>query len=350
MVTTQAVTDVTKNDAIGHGTIVDRGIPDLTEHGLCWSRAPAIPTVDNNEGISTLGAYAGPVPHEFESIISPLVPFRNYNVRAYATNSAGTVYGGTQPFQANPDAMVVGTVEVTNIEEETATGGGDITNLGIPAATQHGICWNTTGTPDIGDSRTRLGVPAGTGLFTSDLTDLMPGTTYYVRAYTENDLGTVYGGEVVFTTLKLPEVATLPASSIGDTTATGNGDIIHMGIPPSEAHGVCWNTTGDPTLEDSDGFTDKGVVLATGWYTSNMKNLSPDTIYYVRAYATNTVGTVYGVDDDSFITEPLGSSGSWQGRLVWWLFYRDHTIKRGAMESDKVDRVYFSWLLSLSFS
>ncbi len=313
VVTTQAVSDVTKDDAIGHGTITDRGIPTLTQHGICWSGAPTIPTINNNDGISRLGAYLGQVPHPFESVISPLVPFRNYNVRAYATNSAGTVYGSTQPFRSDPDAMAVGTDEVTDIDQTSATGGGEITNLGAPAATQHGICWNTTGTdrgrpPTTADSLTKEGVPAE-GTFTSDLTGLSPGTTYYVRAYATNALTTVYGSEVVFTTFIEPTVTTFAVSLISDTKATANGSITDLGEPSPDDHGFCWSTNPGPTLDDNDDCRSMGPYSGAVPYVFKyrMTGLLPETTYYVSAYATNDAGTDYGLDD-SFVTEPPGSS------------------------------------------
>jgi len=306
-VTTQAASDATEDSATGHGTIEDLGIPSPTQHGFIWSSTETNPTLGDNEGFSREGSYSGNVPYEFESEIEDLEPFKFYYVRAYATNNAGTAYGVAQAFATDPDAMVIGTESVTNIDQTTTTGGGDITNLGVPAATQHGICWNTTGTPTTDDAKTELGAPTETGVFSSEMTGLTPGTTYYVRAYATNPLTTVYGGEVSFTTLIAPEVTTLPVSLIGDTTATGNGSISNKGVPAATAHGICWSRApGIPTLEENDGFTDEGVVLGTGPFQSNMTDLIPNSTYNVRAYATNAVETVYGETKD-FTTDPSAS-------------------------------------------
>lgn len=88
---------------------------------------------------------------------------------------------------------------VTDIVSTTATGNGNVTDLGDPAATQHGHCWNTTGTPTTSDDKTTNGVPSATGAFTSSLTGLTSATLYYVRAYATNSVGTSYSGEVNFT-------------------------------------------------------------------------------------------------------------------------------------------------------
>jgi hypothetical protein len=87
-------------------------------------------------------------------------------------------------------------------------------------------------------------------------------------------------------------VTTQAVSAIASTTATGNGNITSLGFPNPTAHGICWNTTGDPTVSDQK--TDKGAASATGAFTAAMTNLTPNTTYYVRAFATNSSGVSYG--------------------------------------------------------
>ena len=98
-------------------------------------------------------------------------------------------------------------------------------------------------------------------------------------------------------------VTTQAVSSIGAHTATGNGTITNLGSPNPTEHGVCWNTTGNPTIADSK--TTQGAVSDTGVFISSITVLNPNTTYYVRAYATNTT-TSYG-DEVSFTTtaEPI---------------------------------------------
>lgn len=92
------------------------------------------------------------------------------------------------------------TQAVTNISATTATGNGNITNLGYPNPIEYGVCWNTTGAPVITDNRTNNGAISSTGLFTAAMTNLASGTTFYVKAYVINSAGTSYGSEVMFTT------------------------------------------------------------------------------------------------------------------------------------------------------
>ena len=97
-----------------------------------------------------------------------------------------------------------------------------------------------------------------------------------------------------------PMITTQCVTDAGATTATGNGNITNLGFPNPTQHGICWNTTGAPTIADSK--TEEGAVTATGAFTSNMTGLSPNTTYYFRAYATNNGGTSYG--ELSFTTAP----------------------------------------------
>lgn len=78
----------------------------------------------------------------------------------------------------------------------TATGGGNVLTEGAGTVSAKGICWNTTGTPDIGDDKTTDGT--GDGAYSSTMIGLKFGTTYYVRAYATNELGTGYGQQYTF--------------------------------------------------------------------------------------------------------------------------------------------------------
>jgi hypothetical protein len=126
---------------------------------------------------------------------------------------------------------------------------------------------------------------------------LTPGTTYHVRAYATNSVGTSYGDDSTFTTLTTPTVTTATVTSITSTTASGGGEVTSDGGAAVTARGVCWSTSADPTIADS--YTTDGT--GTGSFTSSLTSLTTGTTYHVRAYATNSVGTSYG-DDSTFTT------------------------------------------------
>ena len=87
-------------------------------------------------------------------------------------------------------------------------------------------------------------------------------------------------------------LTTTAASSITDTTATSGGTVISDGGAFITDRGVCWSTSHNPTITDSHTYDSTGK----GSFTSSIIGLTPGTIYYIRAYATNSVGTAYGYE------------------------------------------------------
>ena len=94
VVTTEPCTSISTTTATGNGTITDLGSSSVTEHGHCWSTSVNPTTADSKttKGAGSLGS--------FTSSITGLTAGLLYYVRAYATNSAGTSYGGNVSFRA----------------------------------------------------------------------------------------------------------------------------------------------------------------------------------------------------------------------------------------------------------
>ena len=172
---------------------------------------------------------------------------------------------------------------------QSASGGGSVTGDGGSAVTSKGVCWSTSPGPTINDPMTVSG--SGTGTFSSNITGLNPSTLYYVRAYAVNGVGTYYGNEVSFTTQNgIILLTTTAASGIAWYTATSGGSITSDGGSSVTIRGVCWNTVPNPTTANSKTLDGTG----TGSYTSSMTGLAMNTKYWIRAYATNNIGTQYG--------------------------------------------------------
>jgi V8-like Glu-specific endopeptidase len=195
----------------------------------------------------------------------------------------------------------VTTNSVTSITTTSAVCGGNVTSDGGATVTARGVCWSTSPNPTIYNSKTVNG--SGTGSFTSNISGLSPNTTYHVRAYATNSVGTSYGVDRPFTTqtpVTPPTVTTNSVTSITTTSAVCGGNVTSDGGATVTARGVCWSTSPNPTIYNSKTVNGSG----TGSFTSNITGLNPATTYHVRAYATNSAGTSYGVDRQ-FTTDSL---------------------------------------------
>ena len=188
----------------------------------------------------------------------------------------------------NPPSLT--TANVTGITRSSAVSGGTITSDGGASVSSRGVCWGTTANPTISDNKVTQG--NGTGSFTANLTSLTPITLYYARAFATNSEGTAYGNQVQFTTTlkSVAALTTTAASSITTTTATSGGEVTDVGGASVTVRGVCWGITENPTTADSTSEDGTG----TGVFESSLTKLSPNTTYYIRAYATNSEGTAYG--------------------------------------------------------
>lgn len=193
-VITNIVTDITATTAISGGNVTYDGGSNIVRKGICWSTSPN-PTI-NLQTKTIDGSGLGP----YVSQISNLTLGLTYYVRAYATNSTGTNYGVQYNFTTSLGLPIVVTSPIVGITSTSASGGGNVTSVGNAPVTQKGVCWSTSQNPTI-DNGTNLTVNGtGVGVYTSTILGLNYSTTYYVRAYATNSIGTSYGSQISFTT------------------------------------------------------------------------------------------------------------------------------------------------------
>ena len=277
-----------------NGTIVSVGDPAYTERGFVYATVHN-PTVEENA--DTKKVVPGTDSGAFSINVSGLVLNTLYYVRAYATNSQGTVYGEEKELDMTGTLPVVTTAAVSgiSIESGTATFKGTIEELGDPAYTERGFVYGLTHNPTIDDTK-RIVSGNASGVFSANISELVRNKIYYIRAYATNAVGTSYGEEVVldFTTvMPVVNTSTVTAKNIGAGTATFNGTIVSVGDPSYTERGFVYGLTHSPTIDDT-----KKVVSGTGTgaFSANVTGLSVNKIYYIRAYATNIEGTVYGTE------------------------------------------------------
>ncbi|MDD6184259.1 MAG: FISUMP domain-containing protein [Bacteroidales bacterium] len=297
-VQTSPVADITASTATCGGVVTSDGNVPVTARGVCWDTLPN-PTVDDSFTADSTGVGS------FTSHLSGLTDGTTYYVRAYATNSVGTAYGEEREFSTllmlSP---TVTTNTVTDVTVSSATCGGVVTSDGNVPVTARGVCWDTLPNPTVDDNDSLTFNGSGIGSFTSMLSGLAEGTTYYVRAYAINSVDTAYGEQKRFTTQILPSVITDSVSNITTTSAECGGKVVSQGSSAVLYRGVCWSISQNPTVDDSHTTENGGV----GSFTSSITGLYAGVRYYVRAYATSSAGTAYGAQVTFVTTFTCGSN------------------------------------------
>jgi hypothetical protein len=318
-VKTVEFSNVTQTTADVSGNVITDNGSNIIERGICYGTTNN-PTISGLKKIFpeqdnySLGFYT--------CTLDNLLPSTTYYARAYATNSYGTAYGENISFTTLAATIATGitTNNLTSITQTTATCGGNIASDGASSITSRGVCWSSTNSnPTILDTKTNNGT--GIGSFTSSIIGLTAGTTYYVRAYATNSVGTAYGNTRTFVTLSptLPSgIVTTQISSITQNTASSGGSITNDGGATITSRGICWSSTNsNPTIFNSTTNNGSGI----GSFTSSLTGLTANTTYFVRAYATNSVGTSYG-NVISFTTASLNLTvgQSYQGGIIAYIF------------------------------
>ncbi len=288
--TTDEVTDIEQTSAKSGGNVTNNGGSPVTARGIVWgtSSMPALGTSEGHlqDGDGGLG--------DFESDLTDLSPNTNYYVRAYAVNSVGIAYGNQRFFATLQDANrpTVSTESITDIEQTSATGGGDVTDSGDGEVLLRGVCWSTSENPTLDDSYI-IDDLAEEGAFTSSITGLEPGTTYYVRAYASNSHGVAFGEQEEFETLAGPPVVEIVSRNAGNPGfRVIDVIVINDGGENVEQRGIVWDTEENPVL-GVDNFTTEGGGIGEFSSTLTTEDLTVNTTYYIRAYATNSEGNGY---------------------------------------------------------
>ncbi|WP_293050136.1 hypothetical protein, partial [Paludibacter sp.] len=235
------------------GNVSDDGGAAVTARGVCWSLTNATPTLADDHTSDNSGT------GNFSSILTGLDATKKYYVRAYATNAAGTAYGSV--ISPTTPTVVTSGVLVSSSGSTIAVSGGRVTDEGGAAVLARGVCWWTSNAaPTISNAHTSDGMRSGT--FSSTLTGLVSGSTYYIRAYATNAYGTAYGSYTSFTagtitstiTTAIPKLTTnIPVISTDrPAVSSAGGNIFDDGGANITSRGVCWSSTNSsPTIADA---------------------------------------------------------------------------------------------------
>ncbi|HZV69210.1 MAG TPA: DUF1566 domain-containing protein [Saprospiraceae bacterium] len=258
-------------------------------------------------GGTSLGSGTSPVAHL--QAITGLIPATTYYYWAIVTNAVGTSIGSVMSFTTPPSAPATTTNSATSLTYNSATlnGSANPNNGATTAWFRYSI--TSPGTPnDVFGIRAPSSGGASLGSGTSPvpylqaISGLLPATTYYYAAISQNATGLTFGALLTFTTLPLPPpptVMTNSTSSLMITTATLNGTINPNG--DATTGWFRYATTNPGTCNDSFGTREPssgGASIGSGTspmpFALPITGLSGGTTYYTCALAQNAAATTFG--------------------------------------------------------
>ncbi len=275
-----------ENNATGFGMLpagtYNNGYYHCGNHAYFWSAT-------QNSNTNTIYLYM----RSYDTYVHHPVNGNKYN--GYSVRCLRDETGGGESTVTLP---VVSTNAVSGITATSATCAGNVTADGGANVTARGVCWSTSPNPTVSDSHTTDG--SGTGSFSSSITGLLANTTYYVRAYATNSVGTAYGAEVSFTTLS---TAVIDAKSCpAAPTVTDHEGNVYATV---QIGNQCWmrdnlRTTTSPSTGTylipaaSTGYTYTGKQAR--WYDNDSATCAPMNygLLYNWNAAVDTFNTTYG--------------------------------------------------------
>jgi hypothetical protein len=319
-VTTSAASGVTSANATLNGDVtatggenptvtVYWGTSDGGTNPASWSNNSSPTSPSQPQGVAA-----------FTKSLTSLSPNTLYYFSAEGTNSGGTGWGSSQNFTTSVAIPAVTTSAASSITSTSATLNGNVTDTGgeNPTVT---VYWGTSdgGTTPASwsdnSSPTSPSQPQGIASFIKNLTGLTPGTLYYFNAKDTNSGGTGWGSSQNFTAgISAPTITMSAASGITTTDSTLNGNVtatggenptvtVYWGGSDGGTNPAAWSNNSSPTSPAQP----QGIAA----FTKNLTGLSPNTLYYFNAKATNSGGTGWGtsLDFSTDVASPAVTNG-----------------------------------------
>ena len=285
IVSTKPITSITNRTAASGGIILNDGGSDIIAKGICWSNNPNPTILNSNFTTEGVGI------DSFVSFLTGLGPNASYYARAYVTSGSGTSYGNELFFQTNTNAPSLNpTFSAFNISEigSHTVSFSALISSEINHISSRGFCWSFLSNPTILNSHVEVG--KGVGSFAvKEAGFIGGGTRYYARPFAVNSYGVFYGEEKIFFTQF--DIPTIQLSSLKDfgLSAFAYINIADSGGKTVTQRGIVYSTTENPTTLNDKILSGTGI----GEFSITVTGLTQKTTYYVRAFASNEVGTAY---------------------------------------------------------
>ncbi|MCO5062309.1 MAG: choice-of-anchor D domain-containing protein [Kiritimatiellae bacterium] len=303
--------------------------------------ALTISAVTTNSGMGAAGDFlvlSFPATVDAGAISNLVIAF---NPTAVGVRTAAVVIANNDSTNNPYSFAVAGVGSVTNPTVSTtiasatnltsATSGGNVTDDGGASVTLRGVVWGTASNPTVGGAGQSTN-GTGTGSFTSTLTNLVPGQTYYYRAYAQNSVGTSYGSEHTLITPCFSTIVTnLRASVTNDVNFTAAWDALDLatGYRLDVATNATFSTTGSgdvfeesmgtggsngdsiSTHESNDRFDHDDLTMSG---TGDMRNTSTSSGYTGASGSFNVMLNTLG---EYFIIAGINTVGSSNMKLYY---------------------------------
>lgn len=195
-VVTSSATNIGTDRSTLHGQITDKGSSDIIECGFYYG------TTSNPTTKKSLSSNSNT---DLVLVLTSLKDETTYYYKAYARNAKGETCGDIMLFSTEKERVPeVVTYNAENVSYKSATIVGEIVDKGTTSVTECGFYYGTNSDPSI---REKVNVPSGgTGMIQMKLPNIVPGETYYYKAFARNEKGYAYGTTKSVTIPKLPSV------------------------------------------------------------------------------------------------------------------------------------------------
>jgi hypothetical protein len=284
------------------GAISNVGNQYISDYGFVYSETNAIPTLADSKIAHGAVTATNVAPVKFSDVVQGLKTSTNYFARSYTTIASGTVFGPAITFKtADIIQPAIKTDAVLLAFTTTAKLRGIIETKGTYDVSEYGICWSASNNlPTTADTKSSKKINPTTfpTIYTEDVANLTPNTTYYFRAFVVSNGITSYGNPLTFKTLAItqPTIKTLEATTTSSTSVKIKGLVEFGGNSDNiTEYGICWSqrfTT--PIIGHSKAKILENITVFPKPFSVDIYSLNGNTELYYRAYIISNDVVSYG--------------------------------------------------------